>query len=63
MLQWRIEFELDRINSDSWYHRVTNKDTSLKVRGRLYSRCVRSSIHTYIHTYIRLTPFFPGQPG
>jgi len=40
----RREFELNGINSDSWYHSLTNKDRSLIERGRLYSSCVRSSM-------------------
>jgi len=33
----RPEFELDGINSGSWYHCL---DISLIMRGRLYSSCV-----------------------
>jgi len=36
----RTESKLDGINSGSWYH----CHISLKVRGRLYSGCVRSSM-------------------
>jgi len=35
MQLWRPEFELDEINSGSWYHCL--------VTGRLYSSCVRGS--------------------
>ena len=42
MQLWRTEFELDGINSG--IPLLTNKDISLKVRGRLYSGCVRSSM-------------------
>jgi len=37
MLLWRPEFELDGINSGSWYHCLvlTNEDISLIVRGVL----------------------------
>ena len=38
------EFDLDGINSGSWYHCLPNKDLSLIVRGRLYSSCVQSSM-------------------
>jgi len=38
MQLWRPEFELDGINLG------TNKDISLKVRGRLYSSCVLSNM-------------------
>ena len=44
MQPWRHEFELDGINSGSWYLCFTNKDISLIMRGKLYSSCVRSSM-------------------
>ena len=46
MQLWTSEFELDRINSGTWYHclMLTNKDMSLIVRGRLYSSCMQSSM-------------------
>ena len=37
----RPEFELDGINSGSWFHCLP---ITLTVRGRLYSSCVRSSM-------------------
>jgi len=43
MQLWRQEFELDAINSGSWYHCLPIR-ISLIVSGRLYSSCVRSSV-------------------
>jgi len=40
MQLWRTEFELDGINSGSWYHCLPIR----KMRGRLYSSCVQSSM-------------------
>jgi len=39
MQLWRAEFELDGINSGSWYHCLP-----LIARGRLYSSYVRSNM-------------------
>ena len=45
MQLWKLESELDAINSGSWYHSlVTNRDISLIRTGRLYSSCVQSSM-------------------
>jgi len=40
---WRPEFELDGINSGSWYHSLPIR-LSFIVRRILYSGCVRSSM-------------------
>ena len=42
MQLWRPEFELDGINSGSWYHCLPIGISMIR-RGRLYSSCVRSS--------------------
>jgi len=44
MQQWRPEFELNGINSSSWYQWLPIWIISLIVRGILYSSCVRSSM-------------------
>jgi len=46
MQLWKPEFELNGINSGSWYlvPLLTNIDISLIVRGRLHSSCVRGSM-------------------
>jgi len=45
MQLWRTEFELDGKNKFRQLVPVlTNKDTSLIVRGRVYSSCVQSSM-------------------
>jgi len=44
MQLWRPEFELDGINSGSWFRCLPIRDISLTMRGRLYSSCVRSSV-------------------
>jgi len=42
---WRPEFELNGINSDSWYHCLPIRIYhSLIVRGTLYSSCAQSSM-------------------
>ena len=40
MQLWQPEFELDGINSCSWYHCLP-----VRLRGRLYNSCLSSMLH------------------